>query len=136
MVNSAAQALKGHDYAAANRRALSHHFEEYDRARAERDAAEERLNRFAETIKLMMEGLPPGERQDYQRRFEELRDRAPVQNRGGAVYANVVELFKSHPPRPWNAAEIQDALEKEGKAAPDTKAIHNTLTYLARAGHI
>jgi hypothetical protein len=59
-----------------------------------------------------------------------------VQNRGGAVYANVVELFKSHPPRPWNAAEIQDALEKEGKAAPDTKAIHNTLTYLASAGHI
>ncbi len=130
-------AIAGSGSSATSRRALLHLFQEYERARVERDAAEARLDRFAETIQVLIAGLPRAEQDEFQRRFEAVRiGGAPApSNRGGEVYGNVIQLFRKQPHREWTASDIQTALAQEG-AATDAKAVHNVLTYLARTGRL
>ena len=51
------------------RRAVLHLLGEFERARAEREVANARLNRFAETIQLLLAGLPEPDRRELTRRF-------------------------------------------------------------------
>jgi hypothetical protein len=115
------------------RRALTHLFSEYEHARAERDAAETRLARFAETIQLLIAGLPQLNRDEFSRRFDEVR--TGTQNRGGEAFGNVIALFKHDRQKTWTIPEIQTALNKSN-AASDPKAIYNAITYLARTGRL
>ena len=116
-----------------SRRALNHLFGEYERARAERDSAEQRLSRFAETIQLLISGLPSAEQSELAKRFRELRDGA--QQRGGQVFNNVVSLFKRDQRTEWTIPEIQAELEKSGDA-PEPKAVSNAVTYLTKIGKL
>jgi hypothetical protein len=119
--------------AAAGRRALMHLFGEFERARSERDAATARLNRFAETIQLILAGLPDYERAELGRKFEELR--SGNQGRGGEVFNNVVALFRRDNRPEWKIHEIQDALEISGLSI-DPKALSNALVYLSNTGRL
>jgi hypothetical protein len=124
---------RAHD-APANRRALNHLFSEYERARAERDAAEARLGRFSEVIALLIDSLPPADKAEYRRRFEELRQGSPPQ-RGGEVYGNVIALFKKDIRPEWTIPDAQAALAQNGVSV-DPKALYNAFTYLANTGRL
>ncbi len=117
----------------ASHRALTHLFGEYERARTERDAAETRLARFAETIQLLIASFPQPDRDEFSRRFDEVR--TGIQNRGGEVFGNVIALFKHDRQKTWTVPEIQTALNR-GNVPPDSKAISNAITYLARTGRL
>jgi hypothetical protein len=117
----------------ASRRALAHLFSEFERARAEKDAAESRLSRFAETIQLFLANLPPDAQPEFLKRFQEIRD--GVQQRGGEVFNNVVALFKRDHRPEWTISAIQTELEKTG-AAPEPKALSNAVLYLAKTGRL
>lgn len=119
--------------ALANRRALTHLFREFERVRAERDAADARMSRFVEAIQLLLGGLSEIDRQEYSRRFEEIH--SGTQNRGGEVFGNVIALFKHDPRNEWTIGEVQEALEKKG-TPPDSKALYNTIAYLAKTGRL
>jgi hypothetical protein len=114
-------------------RALIHLFSEYERARTERDATENRLARFAETIQLLIAGLPQPNRDEFSRRFDEVR--TGTQNRGGEAFGNVIALFKHDRQKTWTIPEIQTALNKSN-ASSDSKAVYNAITYLARTGRL
>ena len=118
---------------AGRRRAVMHLLSEFVRARAERDAANVRLNRFAETIQLLLAGLPEQERGECTRKFEEIR--SGVQNRGGEVFGNVIALFRRDQRPEWTVPEIQAALDRGG-TPPEPKALSNTLLYLAKTGRL
>jgi hypothetical protein len=133
MVSTAASSAEQSASTAANRRALTHLLGEFERARVERDAAENRLKRFAETIQLLLTGLPIKERDNFSRRFEEIK--SGIQNRGGELFGNVIALFKRDRREEWTIPEIHAALEKEG-VPPDPKALLNTIAYLAKTGRL
>jgi|ERR1700732_1065331 len=133
MVTHSDHKLDQSTIAFANRRALTHLFGEYERVRAERDAAGIRLARFAETIQLLIATFPQPDRDEFSRRFDEVRTGA--QSRGGEVFGNVIALFKHDPEKAWTVPEIQTALNK-GDSVPDSKAISNTIAYLARIGRL
>jgi hypothetical protein len=119
--------------ALAGRRAIMHLFGEFERVRAERDAATARLSRFAETIQLILAGLSEPDRGELARKFEEIQ--SGVQNRGGEVFNNVVALFKRDRRPEWTIPAIQSELEKAG-AAPEPKALSNAVLYLAKIGRL
>lgn len=116
------------------RRALTHLFDEFERARDERDEADARLARFAETIQLLLQGLPPADKTELSARFEEIKAGAP-QSRGGEVFGNVIALFRDDRRPQWSLQEIQEELEKRGTSA-DSKVLSNTIAYLARTGRL
>ena len=112
---------------------------EIERAQDERDAANALVNRLADTLERLLDGLPAAEQQDYQRRLSEIRGSgAQSDSRGGEVYSNVIELFRRSGPREWSIPEIQDALsEKEKPIDPKTvKAIYNTINYFVKTGRL
>jgi hypothetical protein len=123
--------LYGDAAAGASRRLLPHLFNEYEKVRAERDAAEIRLTRFVETINLLIEGLPIADKAEYRRRFEEVRS-GTVQ-RGGELYSNVIALFRRDQRLEWTVPDAQAALATNGVKA-DAKALNNTFVYLANRG--
>src|SRR6202047_4872751 len=127
MVTHSDHKLDQSTIAFANRRALTHLFGEYERVRAERDAAGIRLARFAETIQLLIASFPQPDRDEFSRRFDDVR--TGIQNRGGEVFGNVIALFKHDRQKTWTVPEIQIALNKEN-APTDSKAISNAITYL------
>ncbi len=112
---------------------MTHLFNEYERARAERDAADTRLARFAETIQLLITGLPQENRNEFLRRFDEVR--AGTTHRGGEVFGKVIALFKRDLRGEWTVPEIHSALAKGGGSL-DLKALSNTITYLAKTGRL
>jgi hypothetical protein len=117
----------------APRRALIHLFDEFDRARLERDAAENRLARFEGTIKVLLDSLPLEERKELAQRFAEIQ--TGTQHRGGEVYGRVISFFKQEPKREWTLTEVQSALEKKG-ATVDPKAVANAVGYLTKIGRL
>src|SRR5271154_6843453 len=121
--------LYGDAAAGVSRRLIPHLFTEYERARHDRDEAEIRMQRFAETIKLLIDGLPAAGRVEYQRRFEEVRQGGTPQ-RGGELFGNVIALFRRDQRLEWTVPDVQEALARDGVSA-DTKALYNAFTYLA-----
>jgi hypothetical protein len=119
--------------AASARRSVLHLLGEFERARAERDAANARLNRFAETIQLLLARLSQPDRTELTKKFEEIR--SGVQARGGEVFNNVVALFKRDHRQEWTVPAIQAELEKSGVAS-EPKALSNAVLYLARIGRL
>ena len=112
---------------------------EIERARNERDAAAGLVSRLADTLELVIRSLPANERDEYQRRLDELRGSATSpDNRGGEVYGNVIELFRRHGSREWSIPEIQAALGEKGEAldSKTVKAIYNTINYFAKTGRL
>jgi hypothetical protein len=92
------------------------------------------MGRFAETINLLIEGLPYGEQTEYRQRFEQVRRGAPPQ-RGGEVFGNVIALFKRDQRLEWTVPGIQAALAQNG-TSPDPKSLYNTITYLVNTGRL
>ncbi len=133
MTSRAANILESVAPAYAGRRAVMHLLGEFERTRAERDAANARLSRFAETIQLILAGLPEQERSELARKFEEVR--TGVQTRGGEVFGNVIALFRRDHRPEWTIQQIQEALEKGG-SPPDPKSLSNALIYLAKTGRL
>jgi hypothetical protein len=112
---------------------------EIERARNERDAASALVNRLANTLELLLDGLPAAERQRYEQRLAEIRgSEAEPDNRGGEVYNNVIELFRRAGPREWSIVEIQDALSDKEKPidSKTIKAIYNTINYFVKTGRL
>lgn len=119
----------------AARRALTHLFREYERAREERDAAIDRVARFEEVIRHFIEGLPAYDQAEFTKRFKEIREGSAALSRGGETFGNVIALFqKEHRPE-WSVTEIQSELRKAG-AEPDQKSLYNTINYLAKTGRL
>jgi hypothetical protein len=133
MANLAPKYLESTSSAFAGRRAVLHLFGEYERARAEMDAANARLNRFGETIQLLLAGLPELDRSELARKFDEIR--SGVQARGGEAFNNVVALFKRDNRAEWTARSILSELEKAGAAA-EPKAVSNAVMYLTKIGRL
>jgi hypothetical protein len=119
----------------ASRRALAHLLAEFERARDERDAAQARMDRFGDTISLLIPGLHPDEQAEYRQRFEAIRSGGPPQ-RGGELFGNVIALFKKDQRPEWTVPEAQEALEQNGVTVDDTKALYNVFTYLANTGRL
>jgi hypothetical protein len=133
MANPAEKPLDAATSANAGRRAVLHLFGEFERARAGRDAATSRLNRFAETIQLLLAGIPEPERSELTCKFAEIQ--SGVQSRGGEVFNNVVALFKRDHRPEWTIPAIQSALERDG-TPPEAKALSNAVLYLAKTGRL
>lgn len=121
------------DSAAPARRALDHLLDEYKRVRSEKESAEIRLARFADTIKGLAALLPTNEREEFARRLKELA--VGIEHRGGEIFGNVIELFARYPARQWTVPEVQDALAEKGTLA-DAKTISNVVNYLAQTGRL
>jgi hypothetical protein len=119
--------------ALAARRAVLHLFGEFDRARAEMDAASARLNRFGETIQLVLAGLAEPDRSELTRKFADIQ--AGPTPRGGEVFNNVVALFKRDHRAEWTIPDIHSELEKSG-SPPEPKALSNAVLYLAKIGRL
>ncbi len=131
MSNQSERKLEPDPSTLAARRALIHLFDEFERARLERDAADKRLARFAQTIQVLLDALPQEERGDLSRRFEEIR--SGTQHRGGEVFGNVIALFRRDPRKEWTVPEVQSALEKSSGPV-DAKAVANAIGYLTKTG--
>jgi hypothetical protein len=117
-----------------NRRVVSHLLHEFERARDQRDAAEARMDRFAEAINALIRGLPDAAKAEYLRRIEEIR-RGALPQRGGELYGNVIALFKHDQRLEWTVPDAQAALAQNGVQA-DAKALNNTFVYLANTGRL
>lgn len=113
--------------------ALQHLFNEFQRAREERDAAESRRAKLVWTIEHLLDSLPAEERKVLADRFAGIRSGIPL--RGGVVFGNVVALFKQEPKREWSLGEVQSAIEKR-IAHADPKAVANAVGYLTRIGKL
>ena len=120
--------------AQATIRAASHMWREILRARHQRDIADNIIRKYAETLELLIDGLPPAERDGFRGRLAEVkRDTAPDLQRVGEVSGNVIELFRKATDRTLSVSEVQNRLSEGGKPA-DTKAIYNTMNYLVKTG--
>jgi hypothetical protein len=117
--------------AQANERALIHAFNEFERARGERDAANSRMRNFAELIELLIQGLPLARRTAFEKRFQEIKTGAPPESRGGTAYGQVIRLFRDDPRPEWAVPDILAAL-----GASDSKPIYNALNYLTKTGRL
>lgn len=133
MATSAEKLPESASPAVARRRAVLHLLTEFEGARTDLDAANARLNRFAETIQLLLVGLPEPDRSELARKFADIRSGA--QSRGGNVFNNVVALFKRDRRQEWSIPDIQSALAKSGAPA-EPKAVSNTVTYLTKIGRL
>ena len=118
----------------AGRRALIHLFAEYERARAEAQAAEKRVLRFAESIQLILDGAPASEKDELSKRFAEIKG-GVQQQRVGDVNNNVVSIFKNAPGREFSVPDIVEEVNKSGFEA-DAKSIANVVAYLAKTGKL
>lgn len=123
------------EFLRARRRVLLHLIRELQKARIERDAAETRMNHTAETIRVLIKGLPDAEKADYQRRLDEIRSGSTRQNRGGELFGNVIALFRRDRRPEWTVPKAQAALAQNGVQA-DAKALNNTFVYLANTGRL
>ncbi|MEO9492394.1 MAG: hypothetical protein ABJM26_10795 [Anderseniella sp.] len=119
----------------AGQRAILHLFEEYERVQNERNDANVRLARFNETIQLLMKSLPENEQSELVARFENIQQGKVTISRGGETYKNVISLFRLDRRPEWAIQEVQEELEKKG-TAPETKALYNTISYLAKIGRL
>ncbi len=134
MANPAEKSLD--DVASGNvsgRRAILHLFGEFERARADRDTAVSRLNRFGETIQLLLAGMTEPERSSLTRKFAEIQ--SGITPRGGDVFNNVVALFKRDHRTEWSIPDIQSELERGGTPV-ESKALSNAVLYLAKIGRL
>lgn len=118
----------------ANERVLEHLFEEYERVRAEREVVEARLNRFVETIQIVLASLPTSARTEYGRRFEQVKN--GLAPKGGDAFNNVIWLFQKEPERVWTTPEVKEALEEAGRPFANQKALSNAISYLERSGRL
>lgn len=88
--------------------------------------------RLGKLIESALPLLSPERRAHYVSRLKELVAE-PESSRGGAVYSNVVQLFRTSEQKEWSAPAVQNALNAKGvEAGP--KQIHNVLHYLEREG--
>jgi hypothetical protein len=117
----------------ASRRVLAHLLTEFERARDERDAAQARMDRFVETITLLIDGLPAHERTEHNQRLEVIRRGAP--QRGSQLYGNVIALFKRDQRLEWTVPDAKASLEQSGVRV-DTKALTNIFVYLRNTGRL
>ena len=117
----------------ASRRVLAHLLAEFERARDERDAAQARMNQFADTIRLFIGNLSAEERTEFTRRFDDARRGSPA--RGGETYGNVVALFRRDQRPEWTLAEAKIALQQNGVKVED-KTLQNVFVYLANTGRL
>lgn len=115
-------------------RAIAHLFGEFERLRAERDMAEDRLTGFTQAIQQLINVLPEGERVECQKRFDQIR-LGEISSKSGEVLGNVIRLLNKDPARRWKIQEIQDNLKREG-SQQDTKSIYNAVSYLAKIGRL
>jgi hypothetical protein len=118
----------------ASRRLLPNLLRQLEQARTDREAADARMNNFAETIRILIGMLPDTERADFQRRVDDIRS-GVRQNRGGELYGNVIALFRRDQRPEWTVPEAQAALAQNGVKA-DAKALNNTFVYLANTGRL
>lgn len=109
-----------------------------ERAIAERDFIDHHVAALGvkreiltKAIDSMLPLLRPDRRAFYLQKLN--RSPEPTTERGGAIYSNVVALFKSTATKEWSAPAIQDALQARGIQA-ETKQVHNVLNYLEREG--
>jgi len=112
-----------------------HLIAEIERAQAERQSSDARIVKYGDALELLFADLPPVEREQIRERLKRVRGAtAPAQSRGGALFDNVVSLFKNSDKREWTITEAQSELSK--KTEFDPKALYNTINYLARTGYL
>jgi hypothetical protein len=120
--------------AQATARAADHLWREIVRARHQRNAAESTIEKYAETLELLIEGLPEPDRGSFQKKLADVkRETSPDFQRMGEVSGNVIELFRSAADKRWTVSDVQNKLSEEGKPA-DTKSVYNTMNYLVKTG--
>ena len=112
-----------------------HLIAEVERAHSERQSSDARIGKYGDALELMLPDLPAAEREQIQQRLEKVRSAVPAATgRGGEFFDNVVSLFKNSSKREWTITEAQNELSK--KTEFDSKALYNTINYLARTGFL
>src|SRR5262245_13796665 len=98
-------------------RAADQLWDEIERARAQREDADDLVKRLAGTLETLLDDLPAPERNDYRLRLTKLRNGETIDNRGKEVHNNIIDLFKRTGRKDWTVPEIQAALSKGGEEA-------------------
>ncbi|MBP2311494.1 hypothetical protein [Azospirillum soli] len=107
-----------------------------ERAQEEIAFAERRQSDLAQLVSHLIELIPAGRRAAYLTRLSEVKGGQPASApRGGAVFDNVVRLFRQTDQREWSVTEVKKELEKQSGPV-DAKALHNVLYYLYRRGDL
>ena len=117
----------------ATQHAVAHLFDELRGAVADRASANDRVSRFADTIRLLLRSLPTSDQRYYEELLGQIVSEEKPAPRGGEAFGKIIQLFRSHRSRTFTIAEVQAAL---GDSTIPDKAIYNAIAYLASSGRL
>lgn len=121
--------------AALNVQTALHLVAEIERAHNERQSADVRIGKYGDALEVMLPDLPDATREQIRQRLDRVHGAiSPALSRGGEFFDNVVSLFKNGGKRQWTITEAQNELSK--KSEFDSKALYNTINYLAKTGFL